>query len=182
MTWLQDWLQAWFETAKQVVFAPTQFFSDLEPEDDVLPLLAFSVTSLLVAGVLRSLVIIADTMRLQRPLQEATAEVVSVIGGALLSGVIGVFIIAAFYHVFVHLFGGRGYMKTVNIAVYVTAIMAFVGWIPGISSFGSLYGLYIWIRGLENLHDFSTGNAVLVMILPPVILVSVALIVLRLIV
>lgn len=166
-----SWLKDWFDTAKQVVFSPSQFFANLEPEDSAMPLVGFAVTSSMIAVILNAVFIRSfDTVLYYSIIQETSSLIQLILVGVIV-GTIGPFIIAAFYHVFIYLLGGRGYMDTVNIAAYSTAVQAFFGWIPVINIIVSgVYAYYVWIKGIEELHDFPTARAVVVMIVPVILI------------
>ena len=51
-----------------------------------------------------------------------------------------------------------------------------VSWIPIIGWIASLYGLYLAIVGIREVHNTTTGKAVLVVLIPVAVLVLLALI------
>lgn len=167
-------LQEWFETAKQVVFSPTQFFQQRQPEQDVMGLMKFATISLVISGVLTGLVAIAQNAILGGLTMEVWISPVAGILGGVLGGTLGILIGGGILHIFVYLLGGRGYMDTVNVAAYVTAIEAFFGWIPLVNIAAGLYGLYVQVRGIENIHNMSTGRAAAAVLLPVLIVLILA--------
>ena len=117
------------------------------------------------------------------------AMVGSMFGGAFLGGMIGgtmgivmfiplffgllvsLFIGSAILHLFVYLVGGRkGYTQTLKAYAYGSTPMLLLGWILPISFVFSIWSLIVEILGIRELHEISTGRAVLAVILLIIVL------------
>jgi hypothetical protein len=87
---------------------------------------------------------------------------------APIGGTIGLFIFAAIAHLLVMLFvgeGNSGYESTFRVVSYVS-VTSLVNWIPIIGGLLALYGLYLAIVGIKEMHSTTTGRAALVVVLP----------------
>ncbi|MDD1718322.1 MAG: YIP1 family protein [Methanoregulaceae archaeon] len=96
--------------------------------------------------------------------------------GTLIGGIIGVFIGGAWLHLWVYIFGGRkGIMQTIKTVMYGSTPTFVIGWIPIISIIGAIWSFILVILGIRELHEISTGAAVLavavaIIIIPAAIL------------
>jgi len=87
---------------------------------------------------------------------------------APIGGAIGLFILAAIVHLFVMLFVGEwnsGFEATFRVVSYVS-VTNLVNWIPIIGGLVGLYGLYLAVVGIREMHSTTTGRAALVVLLP----------------
>lgn len=173
-----NFLEEWFEDAKGVVFSPSSFYRDAERHTDFGEPVKFAIVSLAIYGLLSGILSFALARVAPNLLPGAVSgSIVGLLGtvlGQVLGGLLGLFIGAALIHIFVYLFGGRGYQTTFDVMAYATAVSAFFGWIPGVNILAGLYGVYVQARGLENFHEMSFGKAVASILLPAVILIAVS--------
>ncbi|MDP2767295.1 MAG: YIP1 family protein [Candidatus Methanoperedens sp.] len=101
------------------------------------------------------------------------------IGGAisifimlLIFGIIGAFIGGAILHIFVYIVGGRkGIAQTIKAVMYGSTPGLLFGWIPVIGFIASIWSLILEILGIRQLHELTTGRAVLAVLIPVVIMV-----------
>lgn len=87
---------------------------------------------------------------------------------------LGLYIGAALVHVLVWIFvrpGNAGFEATFRVYAYAT-VTALVSWVPLVGWIASLYGLYLTLIGLRELHSTTTGKAVAVMVIPAVFTLS----------
>lgn len=95
---------------------------------------------------------------------------------ALIGGIIGVFVWGFWLHLWVFLLGGRnGVVQTLKAVIYGSTPYLILGWIPLINVITVIWTLIVEVIGLRKLHGFSTGKAVLAMLLAiivPAILIS----------
>lgn len=95
---------------------------------------------------------------------------------ALIVGIIGIFVGGFWLHLWVYLLGGRnGVVQTLKAGFYGSTPYLILGWIPLINVITMIWGLIVGVIGIRQLHGFSTGKAVLAMILAivvPAILLS----------
>lgn len=87
---------------------------------------------------------------------------------APIGGAIGLFILAAIAHLFVMLFvgdGNSGFGATFRIVSYAS-VTNLVNWIPLIGGILALYGLYLAVVGVREMHSTTTGRAALTVLVP----------------
>lgn len=94
----------------------------------------------------------------------------------LIVGVIGVFIVGLWLHIWVYLFGGReGVEQTIKALMYGVTPAYLFGWIPFIGIIASIWAIVVGIIGIRQLHRLSTGRAalaVIIAIVVPLIIIS----------
>ena len=84
--------------------------------------------------------------------------------------ILGLFIGGAILHIFVYIVGGRkGYAQTVKAIAYGMTPTLLLGWIPVIGIIAGIWALIVEILGIRELHEISTGKAVLAVLLPAII-------------
>jgi hypothetical protein len=82
----------------------------------------------------------------------------------------GIFLIGFMYHVFVLLFGGeKGVVQTVRTTMFAATPALLLGWIPYIWTFGLLWAAIIFIIGISETQEISTGRGVAVIVVPLVL-------------
>lgn len=82
----------------------------------------------------------------------------------------GVFFSSLCYHVFVILFGGqKGLAQTVKTAMYAATPLFIIGWIPFVSIIGMVWSWILFIIGIRENQEMTTGRAVLVFIVPVIL-------------
>ena len=88
-------------------------------------------------------------------------------------GIIGAFISGAIFHIFVYLAGGRkGLTQTIKAVIYGSTPGLLIGWIPFIGMIGGLWSLVLEVLGIRQLHEMTTGRAVLAVVIMLVVLVG----------
>lgn len=89
-----------------------------------------------------------------------------------IAGLIGIFITGIILHIFVYLVGGRnGLEQTLKAVMYASTPSLLLGWIPLIGIIAAIWVIVLEVLGIRELHDISTGRAVLAVLLPIVIVV-----------
>jgi hypothetical protein len=84
----------------------------------------------------------------------------------LVGGAIVVFIAGLWTHIWVYLVGGRkGVRETIKGLMYGLTPGGLLGWIPIVDIAGVIWALIDWIIGVRQLHELSTGKAVLAVII-----------------
>jgi len=95
-----------------------------------------------------------------------------------ISTAIGLFIGAAIAHVLVYLIVGSssnsGFEATFRVVAY-SSVTSIAAWIPIIGPLISIYGIYLAIVGIREIHQTTTSKAVLVVLIPTVIIIVLAL-------
>ncbi len=88
--------------------------------------------------------------------------------------IIGVFISGAILHIFVYLAGGRkGLTQTIKAVIYGSTPGLLIGWIPFIGLIGGLWSLVLEVLGIRQLHEMTTGRAILAVVIMLVVLIVV---------
>jgi len=96
---------------------------------------------------------------------------------APIGGTIGVFVVAGVAHLLVRLVVGAtnaGFAANLRVAVY-TSVTSLVSWIPFIGGLLGLYGIYLAVVGIREMHGTTTSKALIVVLLPAIVIVVLAL-------
>ncbi len=96
----------------------------------------------------------------------------------MIFAIIGAFIGGAILHIFVYLVGGRkGLEQTIKAVMYGSTPGLLLGWIPIIGFIAGIWSLVLEILGIRQLHELTTGKAVLAVLIPIIIAVVLAVII-----
>jgi hypothetical protein len=88
-----------------------------------------------------------------------------------ISWIIGLFVTGIVVHIFVVLFiGGKGIEQTFKVMMYGATPALLLGWIPLVSIIAGLWSLVLYILGIRELHETTTGKAAAAVIVPFVLL------------
>ena len=113
----------------------------------------------------------------QVPENQDIGEFIGSVILAPIGGVIGVFVVAGIGHLLVRLVVGAtnsGFGATFRVAAY-TSVTSLVTWIPLIGGLLGLYGIYLAVVGIREMHGTTTGKAVVVVLFPVILIVVLAL-------
>ncbi|HZG62328.1 MAG TPA: YIP1 family protein [Rubrobacteraceae bacterium] len=181
---LSNPLQSFVDTVRRVVFQPVGFFAGLPRRGVLLSPLIFALIcteiSAILGGVLRLAGVGESFLAgygIQVPENQGFGEFVGSVIFAPIGGIIGVFVIAGIAHLLVILVVGTtrsGFGATFRVASYTT-VTSLVSWIPIIGWLLSLYGIYLSVVGIREMHGTTTGKAVLVVLIPVIVVVVLAL-------
>ncbi len=84
----------------------------------------------------------------------------------IIFAIIGAFVGGAVLHIFVYIVGGRkGIAETIKAVMYGSTPGLLLGWIPVIGFIAGIWSLVLEILGIRQLHEISTGKAVLAVVL-----------------
>jgi hypothetical protein len=96
----------------------------------------------------------------------------------LLSAIIGAFIAGAILHIFVYIVGGRkGIAQTIKALMYGSTPTLLFGWIPFIGLLAGIWSLILEIIGIKELHELTTGKAIMAVLIPIILLIILAIII-----
>jgi hypothetical protein len=85
----------------------------------------------------------------------------------MIIAIVGAFIGGAILHIFVYIVGGRrGIAQTIKAGMYGSTPTLLFGWLPIINFIAMIWSLVAEIIGIRQLHELTTGKAILVVILP----------------
>ncbi len=89
---------------------------------------------------------------------------------------ISLFIVAGIAHLLVMLIvksSNNGFEATFRVASYAS-VTSLASWIPLIGPFISLYGLYLAIDGIREMHQTTSGKAAMVVLIPVLVVLVIA--------
>jgi hypothetical protein len=170
----QDPVQSFLNAVRGVVTAPVSFFRGIRREGDFVNPLIFAIICYEVAAILGGLLSLVGVS------MGETQGFVSFLIGIILAPIfaaIGLFIGAGILHLLVMLIvgsGNSGFEGTFRVSAY-SSVTSLVSWIPFIGWIASLYGIYLAIMGMREVHNTTTGRAALVVLIPAVVVFLLAL-------
>jgi hypothetical protein len=167
-----DPVQTFIATVQAVVLRPVDFFRGILRQGDFINPLIFAIICYEVAAILGGLLnlvgIGAD--------QGFGGFIASIILAPIFAA-IGLFIFSGILHLLVMLIVGSrngGFEATFRVVAY-SAVTSLVSWIPIIGWILSLYGIYLGIVGVREMHNTTTGKAAIVVLIPAAIIILLAL-------
>jgi hypothetical protein len=169
----QDPVQSFTSTVQRVVLQPVDFYRGIQRRGDFVNPLIFAVICYEIYTILSGLIALLGIWG-----QRGFGGFISSLILAPIFAVIGLFIGAAILHLLVMLIvgaGNSGFEATFRVGAYA-AVTSLVSWIPFIGWIASLYGIYLAIVGIREVHATTTGKAVLVVLIPAAVLFILALI------
>jgi hypothetical protein len=167
----QDPIQSFTSTVQRVVLQTADFYRGILRRGDFLNPLIFAIICYEVSAILGGLIAVAFGNR----------GFGGFIGNIILAPIgtaIGLFIGAGILHLLVMVIVGSrnsGYEATFRVGAYA-AVTSLVSWIPFIGWIASLYGIYLAIVGIREVHTTTTGKAALVVLIPVAILLFIFLV------
>ncbi|MCK4475244.1 MAG: YIP1 family protein [Methanophagales archaeon] len=170
-------LSIW-ERIKGFLFRPSETF-DASKEDTIGDAFKYFVVLLAIYAVLFSIMVLVAFSAMSW-MVEPWAAMMGLTAGPLLavamfvlsliSGIIAVFIMGLWMHIWVYIVGGRkGVKQTIKALMYGATPSYLLGWIPFIGIIAGIWALIVEIIGIRQLHELSTGKAVLAFILAIII-------------
>jgi hypothetical protein len=186
---LSNPVNSFVEVVRRVVLQPVRFFAEVPRSGSLLNPLVFALVCVVVSALLSAVLVLAGVQPNPgfNPNPQNAIPSVFAPGSALLGvlfapigGAIGLFVAAAIQQLLVRLVVGEnnyGFASTFRVASY-TQVTSLVNWIPIIGPLVALYGLYLSIVGIREMHATTTGKAALVVLIPFVVVLVVAVIVL----
>jgi hypothetical protein len=169
-----DPVQSFINAVRGVVTAPVGFFRGIRREGDFVNPLIFALICYEVSAILSGLLALMGVFGGRGFGSFLVSLIVAPIFAA-----IGLFIGAGILHLLVMLIVGSrnsGFEGTFRVGAY-SSVTSLVSWIPVIGWIASLYGIYLAIMGIREVHNTSTGKAALVVLIPAVVLFLLALLI-----
>jgi hypothetical protein len=167
-----DPVQTFIATVQAVVLRPADFFRGILRQGDFINPLIFAIICYEVAAILGGLLSLVGI--------GADQGFGGFIGSIILAPIfaaIGLFIGAGILHLLVMLIVGSrngGFEATFRVGAYA-AVTSLVSWIPFIGAILSLYGIYLAIVGIREMHNTTTGKAAIVVLIPVAVIILIAL-------
>jgi hypothetical protein len=168
-----DPVQTFIATVQAVVLRPVDFFSGILRQGDFINPLIFAIICYEVAAILGGLLRLVGIGATNQGFGGFIGSIIF----APIVAAIGLFIGAGILHLLVMLIVGSrnsGFEATFRVVAY-SAVTSLVSWIPFIGGILSLYGIYLGIVGIREVHDTTTGRAALVVLIPAAVLFLIAL-------
>lgn len=167
------------EKTKGFLFRPTETFNKVK-EEEMGSALKYFVIWLLIYAVLSAVVFafIGNMLGVFSPFQGlsmlglGTGEMLALwhFIFILVSGLIGIFISAGIIHIGVLIVGEKkGYTQTLKAIAYGGTPSYVLGWIPIVIFITAIWALIVEILGIRELHEMSTGKAILAFFIPIII-------------
>lgn len=90
----------------------------------------------------------------------------------MILAIIGSFISGAIVHIGVYIMGGKkGIVQTIKAVMYGSTPGLLLGWIPIIGFIAAIWSLVLEILGIRQLHELTTGRAIVAVLIPVIIIV-----------
>ena len=160
---LSDPINSFIDTVRRVVLQPVGFFASLPRSGNFLNPLVFALICIEISAILGGLLGLVG-VGADRGLGSFIASIIA----APIGGAIGLFIVAGVLYLLVRLVvgaGNSGFEATFRVASYA-AVVNLVSWIPIIGWLLGLYGIYLAVVGIREMHETTTGKAALVVLIP----------------
>ena len=177
------------DVARSVVLGPARFFAGLPRSATLINPLVFALICMVISALLSGLMVLLGLQENpgfnpnpQNAIPSTfapTSALASILVVPIL-GAISLFVAAAIQQLLVTLIVGRnnmGFGSTFKVACY-SQVTSLVNWIPIIGPILALYGVWISIVGIREMHATTTGKAALVVLIPAVVVLIIAAIVL----
>jgi hypothetical protein len=172
------------EVVRRVVLQPVGFFARLPQRGSLLNPLVFALICAEIAVILGGIVTLAGAggafvtgYGFQVPENQGFGEFVGSVVLAPIGSAIGVFVVAGIAHLLVRLVVGArnaGFGATFRVAAYAS-VTSLVSWIPFVGGLLALYGIYLSTVGIREMHNTTTGKALIVVLAPLIVIVVLAL-------
>jgi len=172
-----DPLSSFVDVLRRVVLHPADFFAGLPRREGLRNPFLFALICIAIGAVLTAGV---DLIGVQSGFQsyegllgplglrsQSIAGFVATIVMFAVIGILGLLVGAGIYQVLVRVVVGRGnagFRATFRVLAY-TAVLNLVAWIPILGLLLILYSLFLHVVGLREVHETTTGRAILVILL-----------------
>jgi hypothetical protein len=170
-------LSSFVDVLRRVVLHPVVFFAGIPRREGLRNPFLFALICIVIGAVLNAVVgligvqsSVQSSEGLLGPLglrSQSFAGFVASIVILVVIGIIALPVVAGIYQLLVRIVVGSensGYRATFRVVAYA-AVVNLVSWIPIIGLLLSLYSLYLQVVGFREVHETTTGRAILVFVL-----------------
>ena len=181
---LSNPVESFADVVRRVVLQPVGFFAGLPRRGSLLNPLVSALICTEIAAILVGILSLAGVggafvtgYGFQVPENQGLGEFIGSVVFAPVGSAIGVFVVAGIAHLLVRLVVGAtnaGFGATFRVAAY-TSVTSLVSWIPFVGGLLALYGIYISVVGIREMHSTTMGKALVVVVLPVIVIVVLAL-------
>jgi hypothetical protein len=161
-------VESFLATARGVALRPRDFFAALPRSANYLSPLVFSLICTEIAALLAGILGLSQGGGI-------AGLIGHLITGAIFAAIV-LFVVAAIAQFLVSRIVGpinAGYAATFRVVAY-SSVTDLVSWIPVIGTLISLYGVYLAIVGIREVHQTTTGKAALVVLIPAAVIIVIA--------
>ncbi len=161
--------ESFVQTVRAVTLEPASFFRNLAHSASTGNAVVFAVVCVVVNLVLAELAASFDPPPPGGAGIPDGWSIVTLVLSPLLAW-LGLYILTAVQHLFVAVFvrPRRGFDMTLRISAYASTLALF-SWVPFVGHLASLYGLYVTMVGVRELHETSTARALLALSVPALV-------------
>jgi hypothetical protein len=152
-------VESFLLTARAAAFQPKAFFAALPRQGNYRAPLVFALICAEASAVLSGLLGIGA---------HNFGWLIGLLVATAVGATVGLFIVAAIAHLLVTLIVGptnAGFAATFQAAAYAS-VTDLASWIPVVGGLVALYGIYLAIVGIREVHRTTTGKAALVVLIP----------------
>ena len=171
---LSNPINSFIEVVRRLVYQPAIFFAGLPRRGNIINPLVFALICYEISAILGGLLGLSGG----EPDRGLVPFVVSIIA-APIAGAIGLVVLSGLMHLLVRLIvgaGNSGFGATFRVASYAI-VGNLVSWIPIIGSLiAVVYGIYLSAVGVREMHETTTGKAVLIVLIPGSVILLIALV------
>ena len=181
---LSNPVESFADVVRRVVLQPVGFFAGLPRRGSLLNPLVFALICTEIAAIVGGILSLAGIggafvtgYGFQVPENQGLGEFIGSVVFAPVGSAIGVFVVAGIAHLLVRLVVGAnnaGFGATFRVAAY-TSVTSLVSWIPFVGGLLALYGIYLAVVGIREMHNTTTRKALVVVVLPVIVIVVLAL-------
>lgn len=181
---MSDPVGSFVATVRGVLLNPAAFFRGMRKSGDFVGPLIFAVICAVIYGALAGVIGLVGGL-IAGDIGAGIGSFFAALVGTPIFAVIGLFIGAAVYHLLAVLLAGprkAGFEATFRVVAYGSALFL-VSWLSVVPILGILvalavliYGVYIYVMGICEVHATSTGRAVAIVLIPTAVVVVLLLI------
>jgi hypothetical protein len=147
----KDFIKSFVGVTKTVLIKPSDFYQNMPATGGFLSPVVFLAVCLGVSGILAAIIAGVN---------------VSLFIKIIIAGVIFSFIGAGILHFIAQqFFGGKGAYEGMYRVVAYAGAVNLLAWIPVVGFLAALYGFYLQIVGVEKVHQITTGQAVVTVLI-----------------
>jgi hypothetical protein len=162
--------ESFVPTARAAAFQPRAFFAAVPRDSNYVPPLVFALICAEVSALLSGIIGIGS---------HGVGGLIGSLVATAIGGVIGLFVVSLIAQLLVNFIVGpqnAGFAATFRVGSYAQ-VVHLLSWIPVVGVLASLYGIYLAIVGIREVHQTTTEKAALVVLIPVVIIVVLAVLV-----
>lgn len=170
-----------FKTIVQLLFTPARFFRNLANASSYDESESHAIGFYFPTFIVATLVSVATNFIFLKFVMHASASMGKAGIFAMIVGLIvlpitcmlQLYIKAGVLHLFIRMFGGEDFSKTLSIMAYTEGVAKVFDIVPVAGPMiGSIWGVVIIITGIKPVHKFSTLKAIAVCIIPVIIVTA----------